>query len=54
MTFKQILRKKDDIGSEIVSLQNKFNNLVKANLGCFSSAFPNGLALWQYTIKMLA
>lgn len=32
MTFKQILRKKDDIGSEIVSLQNKFNNLVKAHL----------------------
>tara|TARA_B100000424_G_scaffold23700_2_gene16796 strand:- start:518 stop:1717 length:1200 start_codon:yes stop_codon:yes gene_type:complete len=32
MTFKQILRKKDDIASEIVSFQNKFNNLVKAHL----------------------
>lgn len=32
MTFKQILRKKDDIGSEIINFQNKFNNLVKAHL----------------------
>ena len=32
MTFKQILRKKDSFGSDIVNFQNKFNNLVKAHL----------------------
>jgi len=32
MTFKQILRKIDSFGPEIVDFQNKFNNLVKAHL----------------------
>jgi len=32
MTFKQILRKIDSFGSDIVNFQNKFNNLVKAHL----------------------